>query len=314
MKLASNISQFVRLRNFNTKKFNYSPALFVIGKPNVGKTSFTIPVSEHYNLYPIYIRHYVDALSRLEIMKYLLNSINNLQIQSRLKFLIDHETDELNNQWCNLIRGRHGIKKRIQLNNLLKSIGLDTETLLKDAINKFPEEFKYTQIYSKHEMQTKSCNLLDNKVVREVLDNMIKNVQHNLMSKFKGIIIDGYPISEDQAKILIETCLKYSFKPVIALEINIPDEELYKNVAQNKEVNKSLLSLEDKEPQYSLDVLKKRLKIYHENIDSVKNFLTKNNIYVYQLNVPNTHNTFRTEYQVFTMIDKLFSKYFSDSY
>ena len=98
------------------------------------------------------------------------------------------------------------------------------------------------------------------------------------------------------------------------LSVGEPDEELYKNVAQNKEVNKSLLSLEDKEPQYSLDVLKKRLKIYHENIDSVKNFLTKNNIYVYQLNVPNTHNTFRTEYQVFTMIDKLFSKYFSDSY
>jgi hypothetical protein len=198
----------------NESKTN--PAVFIIGKPTVGKTSITIPIAERYNFYPIHIRHYVDALSRQEILNYFLSSIKEPEINSKLKLMLRNEQTVLDDQRKHsLVRGRAGIKRRIELNNLLKNININAEEQLKEALKSFPDQFKYTSIYSKHQMQTKSSNLLANEVVCELLDKMLENVCFKFKKNIRGVILDGYPLSVNQAELAINICQKYNFRYIL---------------------------------------------------------------------------------------------------
>lgn len=239
-------------------------------------------------------------------MNYFLKNTQNEDIKLKLKQMIEIENDELHNKWRSLISSRLGIKRRIELNNILSSIGVNADKFLNEIIEKHPEKFQYTNLYAKHQLHSKSCKLIDNKTVRKLLNQIIKSVRNDSVHKYKGIIIDGYPLSVEQAELLIETCLKYNFKPVLALEVYIPDEDLFRSAHQESISNGALLRLEDKDPTYHINALKKRLRIYNENINNVKRFLNEHNIVVHRLNVPNTPNTYVTEQELFSITDKLF--------
>jgi beta-xylosidase len=93
--------------------------------------------------------------------------------------------------------------------------------------------------------------------------------------------------------------------------VDIPDEELLANVHQTPKSNNALLTLDDKDPRYNLDVLRERLSIFYANIDETKKFFSKKNIDVYKLRVPNTQNTYISDQNVFKITDKLIRNYSS---
>ena len=211
------VSRFMSMSTYRSEAKSISPAVFIIGKPTVGKTSLTIPIAERYNFYPIHIRHYVDALSRYEILNYFVSSIKHPEINSKLKMMLQNEQAVLDDQRKqSLVRGRAGIKRRIELTNLMKSININAEEHLKEGLKRYPDQFKYTNIYWKHEMQTKSSNLLANEVVCELLEKMLDNVSRLKNQKsVKGIVLDGYPLSVNQAELAINIFQKHNFRYLI---------------------------------------------------------------------------------------------------
>ena len=83
--------------------------------------------------------------------------------------MLQNEQTVLNDQRKrSLVRGRAGIKRRIEISNLMKSVNINAEERSANTIQTSPNKFKYTNIYSKHQMQTKSSNLLSNEIVCDI--------------------------------------------------------------------------------------------------------------------------------------------------
>lgn len=106
----------------------------------------------------------------------------------------------------------------------------------------------------------------------EMIIAMLDHVLDKEMYHYKGIILDGFPRTYAQAEALEKLLKKRNEEITLLLDLKVNDEELISRLLKRAEIsNRS----DDK-----LDVIRKRLEIYHQNADEVNNFYKKLNKYV----------------------------------
>ncbi len=106
----------------------------------------------------------------------------------------------------------------------------------------------------------------------EMIIAMLDHVLDKEMYHYKGIILDGFPRTYAQAEALEKLLKKRNEEISLLLDLKVNDEELISRLLKRAEIsNRS----DDK-----LDVIRKRLEIYHQNADEVNNFYKKLNKYV----------------------------------
>ena len=106
----------------------------------------------------------------------------------------------------------------------------------------------------------------------EIIITMLDHILDKEMNHHKGIILDGFPRTYAQAEALEKLLKKRNEEITLLLDLKVNDEELISRLLKRAEIsNRS----DDK-----LDVIRKRLEIYHQNADEVNNFYKKLNKYV----------------------------------
>jgi len=106
----------------------------------------------------------------------------------------------------------------------------------------------------------------------EIIITMLDHILDKEMNHHKGIILDGFPRTYAQAEALEKLLKKRNEEITLLLDLKVNDEELISRLLKRAEIsNRS----DDK-----LDVIRKRLEIYHQNADEVNNFYKKSNKYV----------------------------------
>jgi adenylate kinase len=125
-----------------------------------------------------------------------------------------------------------------------------------------------TEIGKKAEQFISKGQLVPDEIIITMLDHILdKEMNHH-----KGIILDGFPRTYAQAEALERLLQKRNEEITLLLDLKVNDEELISRLLKRAEIsNRS----DDK-----LDVIRKRLEIYHQNADEVNNFYKKLNKYV----------------------------------
>jgi len=125
-----------------------------------------------------------------------------------------------------------------------------------------------TEIGKKAEQFISKGQLVPDEIIITMLDHILdKEMNHH-----KGIILDGFPRTYAQAEALEKLLKKRNEEITLLLDLKVNDEELISRLLKRAEIsNRS----DDK-----LDVIRKRLEIYHQNADEVNNFYKKLNKYV----------------------------------
>jgi len=125
-----------------------------------------------------------------------------------------------------------------------------------------------TEIGKKAEQFISRGQLVPDEIIVAMLDHILdREINHH-----KGIILDGFPRTYAQAEALEKLLKKRNEEITLLLDLKVNDEELISRLLKRAEIsNRS----DDK-----LDVIRKRLEIYHQNADEVNNFYKKLNKYV----------------------------------
>ena len=125
-----------------------------------------------------------------------------------------------------------------------------------------------TEIGKKAEQFISKGQLVPDEIIITMLDHILdKEMNHH-----KGIILDGFPRTYAQAEALEKLLKNRNEEITLLLDLKVNDEELISRLLKRAEIsNRS----DDK-----LDVIRKRLEIYHQNADEVNNFYKKLNKYV----------------------------------
>jgi adenylate kinase len=106
----------------------------------------------------------------------------------------------------------------------------------------------------------------------EIIITMLDHILDKEMNHHKGIVLDGFPRTYAQTEALEKILKKRNEEITLLLDLKVNDEELITRLLKRAEIsNRS----DDK-----LDVIRKRLEIYHQNADEVNNFYKKLNKYV----------------------------------
>ena len=125
-----------------------------------------------------------------------------------------------------------------------------------------------TEIGKKAEQFISRGQLVPDEMIIAMLDHVLDKEMHH----YKGIILDGFPRTFAQAEALEKLLKKRNEEISLLLDLKVNDEELISRLLKRAEIsNRS----DDK-----LDVIRKRLEIYHQNADEVNNFYKKLNKYV----------------------------------
>ena len=125
-----------------------------------------------------------------------------------------------------------------------------------------------TEIGKKAEQFISRGQLVPDEMIVAMLDHVLDKEMHH----YKGIILDGFPRTYAQAEALEKLLKKRNEEITLLLDLKVNDEELISRLLKRAEIsNRS----DDK-----LDVIRKRLEIYHQNADEVNNFYKKLNKYV----------------------------------
>jgi adenylate kinase len=90
----------------------------------------------------------------------------------------------------------------------------------------------------------------------------------------KGVALDGYPASKDQADRLAALAAKLNLPPPIVIQINVPDEVSRQRAKARNRV--------DDTPE----LIEERLKNYHREMDMIRSYYPQANIWTVNGNKP----------------------------
>lgn len=111
-----------------------------------------------------------------------------------------------------------------------------------------------------------SGRLISSEQTYQVLGHALENVRH------QQIILDGFPRRKEQAEWLLANQVKYDFTVDLVIVINVEKDEILKRLATRGRAEDDVAIIED------------RLKIYHDEVDPILQYLTDNNIPVEYIN------------------------------
>jgi adenylate kinase len=83
----------------------------------------------------------------------------------------------------------------------------------------------------------------------------------------KGVVLDGYPASKDQADHLAALAAKLNLPPAIVIQIDLPDDVARQRLAERRRV--------DDTPE----LVEERLKNYHREMDMIRSYYPEANIW-----------------------------------
>ena len=83
----------------------------------------------------------------------------------------------------------------------------------------------------------------------------------------KGVVLDGYPASKDQADHLAALAAKLNLPPAIVIQIDLPDDVARQRLAERRRV--------DDTPE----LVEERLKNYHREMDMIRSYYPQANIW-----------------------------------
>lgn len=156
--------------------------------------------------------------------------------------------------------GAPGAGKGTQADLLMKEFGLmhlSTGDMLRDEIAKETELGMRAKSIEKG-------NFAPDDVVIELLTAKVHDNKNG-----KGFVFDGFPRTASQAEILDKLLAKFGSSVAAMISLEVDEDELVRRLLKRGE---ELHRLDDG----SIDIIRKRIKIYHERTEIVADYYKKN--------------------------------------